>query len=65
MDGTIKNILSRVLSEELGKQVLWEQKDLQSGIKTDNRAETRLKIIEYMDKNDIPFIQEYYINARI
>ena len=63
MDDFMRSILSRVLSEELAQQKLWQQKELeQFGIDPADRNTTISKIQQFMEDNDIEFRQDFYDN---
>lgn len=65
MDDFMRSILSRVLSEEIGKQQHWadlEEKEL--GADRSDREDNAKRIREFMDKNDIEFRKDFYLMAR-
>ena len=64
MTDRMRVILSRVLSEELAWQAIWEAKEHYAGVETD-RAEIRQEILTYMDKNGIKMDEQSYLNVRV
>lgn len=65
MDEFMKSILSRVLSEEIGKQQYWgfvEEKEY--GTDPSNREDNARRIRQFMTDNDIEFREDFYLTAR-
>ena len=67
MTPRMKSILSRVLSEEIGRQYLWQAKERHLGLDdvVIDRDITVQTIKDFMEWNDIEFNQDSYVKARI
>lgn len=65
MDNFMRSILSRVLSEEIGKQQHWadlEEKEL--GTDRSARENNAKRIREFMDNTGIEFREDFYLMTR-
>lgn len=66
MDTFMKSILSRVLSEEIGKQQKWaDREEKEYGLDRANREDNVKRIQQFMKDNDIQFREDFYLNARV
>lgn len=65
MDRFMNSILSRVLSEEIGRQLRWADKEEKEfGMDRSNREDNAKRIKKFMDENEIDFREDFYLEAR-
>ena len=60
MDGFMKGILSRTLTEEIENQLKWKDDDVQRGLSGDERDDNIARIKQFMQDNDIPTYVKCY-----
>jgi hypothetical protein len=63
MTARVNAILSRVLSEEIGRQEKWKNKDMDNGFNTTDRDEAVAELQQFMRDNDIEFRTDYYFDG--
>lgn len=64
MDGIMKQILSRVLSEEVGRQEKWQDDDMERfGRDVSGRDNVISAIREFMTKEGIEFRDDFYMDG--
>lgn len=65
MDGFMECILSRVLSEEIGRQLRWADKEEKEfGTDRSDREENAKLIRKFMEENNIEFREDFFLQAR-
>lgn len=64
MTARVNAILSRVLSEEIGRQEKWKNKDMDNGFDTTDRDEAVAELQQFMRDNNIEFRTDYYLDGR-
>lgn len=64
MTARVNAILSRVLSEELGRQEKWKNQDTDNGFDTTDRDEAVTELQQFMRDNNIEFRTDYYFEGR-
>lgn len=65
MTARMNSILSRVLSEELGRQAKWKIKDSDNGFDTTDRDEAIQDIKNFMSENNIEVRTDYYLEGKM
>ena len=63
MTGTVKSVLTRVLSEELGRQAQWLEDDKKMGFDITPRTKVIDELHKFMEENDIKVRDDYYFDA--
>lgn len=64
MTDTMKSVLSRVFSQEIGKQEKWKNEDEERGFDASDRYEVVADIQDFMRDNQIEFRVDYYWDGR-
>ncbi len=64
MTDRMKNILERVLSQEIAKQEIWSKEDVELFGEHMNRNGIINEIKQFMKDEDIRFNQEWYIRGQ-
>lgn len=65
MNDFMRSILSRVLSEEIGRQQHWaDLEEKEFGTDRSDREDNAKRIREFMDKNGIEFREDFYLVTR-
>lgn len=62
MTERMQGILSRVLSQEIAKQEIWNKEDIANGFPT--REGTIQEIKDFMEENNIKFRKDFYYEQR-
>lgn len=65
MTARVNAILSRVLSEEIGRQEKWKIKDSNNGFDTTDRDEAIQEIKNFMVENNIEIRTDYYLEGKM